>query len=190
MAKDTPAARARQRVNPAVFRPPPIPKGNRRTAVRNLHLKTQGVKLTKSQYGRAYPIGANIEGQTPWSMGMDQAYTVTLPIRDPAGDIRDALGDEANLQQEGVLVTLDGVNMIVVGCDHDGEGLYTLTLEDETAWRLKQFSKFMSASRARVTRFGFIQRMVDEAGRKPYPRMRSFIPEIRDKQKIRKPSKT
>jgi hypothetical protein len=180
MAKDTPAKRARQRVDPAVLRPPPRVKGDRKSSIRNLNLRARG---------RTYPIGDNVEGSTGWSMGMDQASTFALPIRDPSGAIVDALDDESNLQQDGVLVVLDGINYIVTGVDHDGEGLYTLTVEDEVAWRLKQFSKFMAASRANTTRFGFIQRMVDEAGRKPYGRIRSFIPEIADKQKIRKPVK-
>jgi len=77
----------------------------------------------------------------------------------------------------------------VTGIDFDGEGLYTLTVEDETAWRLKQFSKFRSASRARTTRFGFLQTLVDEASRKPLARMRSWIPEVDDKQNVRKPAK-
>lgn len=177
MAKNTPAKRARQRIDPAVMRPPPRPVGDMKIAVRTFNLRARG---------RTYPLGENVEGDTAWSMGMDQAATFTLQIRDPGGDIVDALDDESNLQQDGVLVTLHGYDYVVTGFDHDGEGLYTLTLEDEVAWRLKQFSKFMHASRASITRFGFIQRMVDEASRKPYKRIRSFIPEIKDKQKIRK----
>jgi len=178
--KQTPASRARQRVDPAVLRPPPVPRADRKSSIRNLNLRV---------HGRTYPIGDNVEAQTPWSMGMDQATTVTLAIRDPDGTIVDALDTEANLQQDGALVAIDGINYVVTGVAHDGTGLYTLTVEDEVAWRLKQFSKFLHASRASITRFGFIQRMVDEAGRKPLPKMRSFIPEIRDKQKIRKPVK-
>jgi hypothetical protein len=75
----------------------------------------------------------------------------------------------------------------VTGLEHDGEGLYTLTVEDQVAWRLKQFSKFRSASRARTTRYAFIQGFVDEASRKPLSKMRSFIPEIDDRQKISRP---
>jgi hypothetical protein len=77
----------------------------------------------------------------------------------------------------------------VSGVDHDGEGLYTLTLEDEVSWQLKLFSSFRSASRARTTRYGFIQSFVDEASRKPLPKIRSFIPEVDDKQPIRKAPK-
>jgi hypothetical protein len=160
-----------------VFKPPGVPKGDRESAVRNLHLRVQG---------QVYPIGDSIEGDTPWSMGMDQSAQVTLPIRDIEARLVDILRDEAGLQQNGALVVINGVDYMVVGYDHDGTGLHTLQLEDEVAWRLKQFAKFKSASRARTTRFGFIQSLVDEASRKPYTKMRSFIPEIKDKLKIRK----
>jgi hypothetical protein len=178
---DTPAKRARLRRDPAIAQPPPKVVGTRTSSIRNLMLRSRG---------RTYPIGANVEGDTPWSLGMDQAGTFTLPLRDPAGDIVEILGDESNLQQDGVTVTVDKVIYVVVGFDHDGEGKYTLTLEDQVAWRLKQFSKFRSASRARTTRYAFIQGFVDEASRKPLTRMRSFIPEIDDKQTIRRPKKT
>lgn len=177
---DTPAKRARLRKDPAIAQPPPKIVGTRTSSVRNLNLRSRG---------RTYHLGANVEGDTPWSLGMDQAGTFTLPVRDPNADIVDILGDESNLQEDGATVTVDRVVYVVVGFDHDGEGLYTLTLEDQVAWRLKQFSKFRSASRARTTRFGFIQGFVDEASRKPLERMRSFIPEIDDKQKIRRPKK-
>lgn len=143
----------------------------------NLHLRVNG---------QAYPIGNLVEGDTPYSGGMDQATQITLPIRDPSSSLTDVLKDEANLQQDGVLVVIDGVDYMVVGYDHDGAGLHTLTVEDEVAWRLKQFAKFKAASRARTTRFGFIQSLVDEASRHPYTKMRSFIPEINDKLKVRK----
>jgi len=180
--RETPAARARARRDPAIRRPPPRIRGDLRSSIRNLSLRTSA--------GRTYPIGQNIEGDTGWSMGMDQAGQVTLPIRDPSDRLRDVLDDEAHLQQDGIRVTIDDVIYCVTGIDFDGEGLYTLTVEDETAWRLKQFSSFKSASRARTTRFGFIQTLVDEASRKPLPKMRSWIPEVDDKLKIRKPAKS
>lgn len=178
-AKATPAQRARARRDPAIFQAPPRIV-DRKGAVRKLALRARG---------RTYPVGANVEGDTPWSLGMDQAGQLTLPIRDLSGRLVDVLDDESHLQQDGVRCTIDGVVYVVVGFDHDGERLYTLTLEDEVAWRLKQFSSFRSASRARTTRFGFIQGFVDEASRRPMARMRSFIPEVDDKQPIRKPKK-
>jgi hypothetical protein len=175
---DTPAKRARLRRDPAIAQPPP--KITASAVIRSFRLTSRG---------RTYPIGASVDGDTPWSLGMDQAGTFALPLRDPDGDIVDILSDESNLQQDGVRVKLDKVVYVVTGFDHDGEGLYTLTLEDETAWRLKQFSKFKSSNRAKGTRYAFIQGFADEASRAPLTKMRTFIPEIDDKQKIRRPAK-
>lgn len=176
---DTPAKRARLRRDPAIAQPPPRVQA-RTASLRNLKLKSRG---------RTYPIAEAVDGDTPWSLGMDQAGTFSLPLRDPVGAIVDILSDESNLQQDGVRVTVDKVIYVVTGFDADGEGGYTLTMEDEVAWRLKQFTKFISANRKSTTRYAFIQGFVDEASRKPLTRMRSFIPEIDDKQIIRRPKK-
>lgn len=178
--KQTPAQRARARRDPAIFRPPPRGRGLSHESIAKLELVARG---------RRYPIGANIEGDTPWSFGMDQEGQVTIPVRDPSHRIRDVLDDEAHLMQNGVRVTIGGDVYCVVGVDHDGEGLYSLTVGDEVSWQLKLFSKFKSASRARTTRYGFIQTLVDEASRKPLPKIRSFIPEVDDKRPIRKATK-
>jgi hypothetical protein len=122
-------------------------------------------------------------------MGMDQTDTVSVVVRDPQDSLMDVLTDENLLQLEGVSVTIDGTIYMVSGVDGDGEGAYTLTLEDETSWRLKLFDSYKSASRASVTRYGFILGFVDEASRKPFPKMRAFIPEADDKQPIRKAKK-
>lgn len=148
--------------------------------MRNLNLRVRG---------RTYPIGPNIEGDTPWSMGMEQSGTVTLNVRDPEQWLVRILDDEDLLQNEGAFVTIDGVIYAVAGVDHDGEGLFTLTMEDEVSWRLRGFSSFKSASRKRTTRFGFIYGFVREASRSPFPTMRAFIPEVDDKQPIRKPAR-
>lgn len=174
----TPAQRARARRDPAVFRPPPKVNGDRRSAIRNLYLRVGG---------RTYPIGRHVEGDTPWSMGMDQTGTVALPIRDPAGALVAILDDEDLLQRGGARVTIDGVVYCVSGVDHDGDGLYTLTMEDEVSWRLRGFSRYRASSRARTTRFGFIYGFVREASRPPYAAMRAFIPEVDDKQPIKRP---
>jgi hypothetical protein len=173
----TPARRARARRDPAIFAAPPRVKGDRKSTIRNLSLRS---------LGRVYPIGGAVDGSTPWGFGMDQTGTFTLPVRDVSGKLVEILGDESHLQQVGVSCVLDGVVYMVAGVDHDGEGLYTLTFEDETSWRMKLFSSYRSASRARTTRFGFILSFIDEASRKPYARIRSFIPEVDDKQPIRK----
>lgn len=171
----TPAARAKQRKHdPAISKPPPVIKGDRRDAVKTLALDVAG---------RTFPIAEHLDGQTPWEMGMDQGATITVPIRDPSGSMIEVFTDESMLQQDGVRCRVNGVTYVVQGFDHS-DGLYTLTLIDEVVWRLQQFTKFIAKSRAAITRFGFIQSLVDEASRAPLARMRSFIPEIDDKQRI------
>lgn len=172
--RDTPAHKVRRRRDPAIIAPPPRIVGVRGDAIHNVRLYVGG---------RQFVIADHIEGDTPWSLGMDQTGTITLPVRDPTGSLEPILQDEELLQEQGVRCQVSGVSYYVSGVDHD-EGLYTLTLEDEVSWRLKQFTSFKSASRARVTRFGFIQSLADEAQRAPYARLRTFIPEIDDKQPI------
>ena len=175
---NTPAARARARRDPAIALPPPRPVGDRSTAIRNLHLRVAG---------RVYAIGSSIDGDTPWEMTIDGAATVTLPIRSPDDSLLEVLADEALLQEEGVRVTIDGVVYVATDVSSDDAGLYTVVFEDEVAWRLRQFTRFMSSTRKTSTRALFIQRMVDEASRKPLEPIRSFIPEIGDRQRILSP---
>lgn len=175
--KLTPAQRARLRKDAAVMTVPQPPKGDRFSSVKTLTINSVGVD---------YPIGPNVDGQTPWSMGMDQTGQISIPVRSDDDSILRALGNEANLLEEGVRVTVDGVVYVVSGVDYDGQGLYTLTVEDEVSWKMRLYTSFMSASRATITRFGFIQRMVDEAGRAPLEPIESFIPEIDDPQPIKK----
>lgn len=179
-AKSTPAARARARRDPALMQPPPRPSGSRTTAIRNLSLRIAG---------RAYPIGANIEGDTPWEMSIEGAAQITLPVRSPDDSLLEVLESEALLQDTGVRVTVDDVVYVVDSVSGDDTGLYTLVCIDEVAWRLKQFSRFMAASRKTTTRALFIKRMVDEAGAKPRTPIRAFIPELGDKQRILSPKK-
>lgn len=176
--KPTPAERARARRDAALAAPPPKLTGLR-TSVQNLRLVARG---------REYPIGLAIEGDTPWEMPIDGAATITLPIRSPDGALLKVLTDEALLQVDGVRTTIDGVVYVVQAVNSDGTGLYTLTLEDEVAWRLRKFTSFLSATRGTVTRAGFIRRLVEEAQKPPRAPMRSFIPEVRDVQPIAKAS--
>lgn len=173
--KQTAAARARARRDPTIFRPPKRVHGSNRSAIATLRL-TVG--------GRVYPIGPNIEQGTPWSLGMDQAGEVTLPVRDPDEKMVSIFDDEALLQSGGARVTIDGIVYVVNSVDADGEGLYTLQLIDEVAWRLQGFTSFKVASRKTTTRFGFIYSFVREASAKPYPKMRAFVPEVDDIQPI------
>lgn len=178
--KATPAQRARARRDPAIFQPPPKIKADRRALVRGLVMRVAG---------RTYPLGPHVEGDTPWGFGMEQTGTVSLPVRDPTDSIVSILDDENLIQNDGVMITIDKVIYVVSTVDCDGEGLYTLTLEDEVSWRLGHFSSYKTATRGSTTRFGFIYSFVDEASRKPYPPMAAFIPEIDDKQPIRRPKR-
>jgi hypothetical protein len=179
-AGNTAAARVRARRDPAILAPPPRPKGSRTSSIRNLHLKIAG---------RVYPIGANVEGDTPWEMTMEGAATVTVPVRSPDDSLAEALGDEAQIQRGAVTMSIDDIVYVLSTVSSDDTGLYTLSFEDEVAWRLKQFSKFMAATRKTYTRALFAQRLVDEASRKPLKAMRSFIPELGDRQRILAPTK-
>lgn len=173
--KATPAKRVKARRDPAIFRPPKRIRG-----------RTDVVDLRMTVAGRTYPIGTAVEGDTPWSMGVEQSATVSLPVRNPSGKLMRIFNNEELLQRDGARITIDGVIYCVSTIEHDGDGLYTLTLEDEVSWRLRQYTSHRSADRARTTRFGFIYSFVREASRKPQPVMRSFIPEVDDKQPIRK----
>lgn len=177
--KATPAQRTRARRDPAIFRPP--------GRIRGVSAPTRDLKLQVG--GRTYPIGSGVEGDTPWSVGMDQTGQVTLPVRNPSDKLLRIFNDERLLQKEGARVTIDGVTYCVSSIDADGTGLYTLALEDEVSWRLKSFNSYRRADRARTTRFGFIYGFVREASSKPLPPMRSFIPEVDDKQPVRKSKK-
>lgn len=177
MSRDTPAKRARARRDAALMAPPKRVKP--RTDISALKLEAAG---------RTYPIGENIDGDHPWELTLEGAATVAIPIRSPDASLLDVLADEALIQEQGVRVVIDGVVYAVASVNSDGTGLYTLTLEDEVAWRLRQFSRFMSADRRSINRAGFIYRMVQEASRPPLAPMPAFIPEINDKQPVARTS--
>jgi hypothetical protein len=172
---DTVAGRVRARKNPAIMAPPPAPVGNRTDTLRNLHLTCAG---------QTYAIADNIDGDTPWEMGFDQAAQVTIPIRSPDESLLAVLTDEALLQEQGVRISVNSIDYVLVSVNSDDGWLYTLIFEDETAWRLRQFSSFLAKSRATYTRALFILRLVNEASRPPYEPMAAFIPELGDKQRI------
>lgn len=173
--KATPAQRVRARRDPAVASPPLRPRGDRASSVRELAL---------SIAGREYPIGANVEGDTPWELTIEGAATVTIPVRSPDESLLVALANEALMQEDGVRVTIDDVVYVLTSVSGDDTGLLTLVFEDEVAWRLRQFSRFIASSRGKSTRALFIKRMVDEASRAPLAPMQAFIPELGDKQRI------
>lgn len=176
----TPAQRARQLADKKLLDPPP-----------KLRRNPQSVReLAVTIRGRTYPIGANIDGDTPWEYTCDSAATITVPVRSPDGSLMRLLSNEALLMQDGASVEVDGVTYMVVGVSEDGTGLVTLTLEDQVAWRLRKFTRYMQATRGTVTRAGFVRRFVEEASRAPRAPMRAFIPEFSDVQPVAKPPKT
>lgn len=177
---NTVAARVRARKDPAIAQPPPAPVGKRIDTVRTLQLQARG---------RDYPIGECIDGGIAWALTIEGAAPITIPVRSPDSSLLAVLTDETLLQEDGVRVHVNGITYVLVSVGA-GEGhLYTLNFEDEVAWRLRQFSRFLAASRKNTTRALFIQRMVDEASRRPYEAIRSFIPELGDKQRILPPKK-
>lgn len=178
--KETAAQRARRKRDAAVQDPPPAIKGVQ-SSILELELVVAGVR---------YPIGRNVEGDTPWSMAMGETATVTIPIRSPDRSLEAVLGDESLLQETGITLEVDDVVYVVQSVETDETGLYTLTLEDQVSWRLRQFNKFMAASRKTTTRAGFVLRMIHEASNPPLAPIETFIPEVRDRQSIAQPERT
>ncbi|WP_217913240.1 hypothetical protein [Miltoncostaea marina] len=172
----TPAQRARIRARQGAAMAAPPPRITpRRGSVESLTLTAQG---------RRWPVGAAIDGDTAWEMTTEGAATVTLPVRSPNDSLLRVLTDEALIQRDGITVEVDGVSYALASVSSDGTGLYTLTFEDQVAWRLRQFTKFLAATRATTTRAGFVRRLVAEASAPPRERMRWFIPELRDVQPV------
>jgi hypothetical protein len=176
--KQTPAQRAKAKRDAAVQTPPDALKGVR-ASIKDLELVIAGI---------VYPIGANIEGDTPWTLALDETGQITIPIRSPDLSLALVLGDEATLQETGIRCTIDDVVYVVSAAATDETGLFTLTLEDEVSWRLKQWTTFIQADRKTVTRAGFVLRMIHEASTPPLAPMDTFIPEVHDKQSIAKAS--
>lgn len=178
--KETPAQRAKNRRNPAIQTPPPAIKGVQ-ASIKDITLVAAGTE---------YQIGGNIEGDTPWEMTMEGAATLTLPVRSPDKSLLKVLTDETLLQEAGVTVAVDDVVYVLRSVAGDETGLYTLTFEDQVAWRLRQFKKFLAMSRKQITRAGFVLRLVNEASRPPLAPIVTFIPEVKDRQSIAAPTST
>jgi hypothetical protein len=181
MPKDTPARRAAARRDPAIALPPKPPEADRRSTVRNLHIVNAGV---------AYLIGPAIEGDPAMAATADGTETVTIVVRDPGADLQNALDDEAQLLTDAAKVT---INLVVyrlqsMEVDPDTGTLVTLVFEDEVSWRLKQFSRFLTISRAHSTRAQAALRLVKEASAPPLAPLKSFIPELTDRQRIAAPA--
>lgn len=181
MPKDTPAQRAAARRDPAIRLPPKPPESDRRSALRRLHLLVAGV---------AFLIGPSIEGDPQIAATADGTETVTMAVRDQAGSLADALGDEEQLLTSAARVTIDGTVYALQSANVDTATgtLVTLVFEDEVSWRLKQFSRFLAISRAHATRGQAVLRLVKEASAPPLAPIYYFIPELTDPQRIALPT--
>lgn len=176
LTKKTPAARARARLDPAIQLPPRPPEGDRRAALRDLRIVIRG---------RTYVIGGAIEGDPETAATWDSAATIKFNIRDRDGILQDALGDEAERLDDAARMTINGVAYVLQSDSVDESGtLVSIAVEDEVAWRLRQFSRFLSMPRSKYTRAQAALRLVREASAPPYAQMRAFIPELRDRQPI------
>jgi hypothetical protein len=171
--KQTPAQRARQRRDPAVGLPTQPPRAERDLGALNLSLP-QGNYLIGP---RLMPIGTREDT-------MEGASQVTLTANDPDGGIVRLLGTDAQRLSDGVRIDLDGIVYVLTAVQAAGDLSLTLVFEDEVAWRLRRYSRYLSADRASTTRAEFILSLVDEASRSPSLPMRAFIPELTDRQPI------
>lgn len=177
--RDTPARRARARRDPALRQAPFPPRVESRSTLRNLHIRIAG---------QSYLLGPAIEGDPEMAATIDGAATISMAVRDVDGTLQEALSDEAQLMETGATIVVNGTVYVLQSTDWDGSGTGgTLIFEDQAAWRLRQFTRFLVVSRARSTFAQFVKRLVDEASAAPLERLPFFCPEINDKQRIAKP---
>lgn len=166
----TPAARAKARRDPAVGLPTPPPRTERNLA--GLHIRVAGVP---------YLIGPRLrKSGCELMLTMEGASELRLAVDDPDAALVAALSDEAMRLNDGVRVILDDITYVLRDVNASDDGGLDLLFEDEVAWRLRQFTRYMAKSRNRITRPGFIKLLVDEASRAPLAPMRAFIPELTD----------
>ena len=172
--RPTAAQRARARQDAALAAPPP--------RIRPRASTLEGLTITAA--GRRWLIGPAVEGDTPWEMTTDGAATLTITVRSPDERLLELIGNAGLVARDGVTVDVDGITYALRDVGSDDKGLYTLVLEDVVAWRLRQFSSYLSATRATTTRAGFVRRFITEAGAAPREPIRAFIPEARDRQPV------
>jgi hypothetical protein len=180
MAVKTPAARVRERRNPAILRPPDPPKGDRWSAVRGMRWMIAGAP---------YLVGPAVEGDPAMeASAADAAATLTVQVRDRRGKLMQALGDEATLLESGVSTTVNGVvYMLREANDPDGSGLVTATFEDAVKWRMSRHTRHVSMRRTEVqTIFRFAERLVMEAQVPPLAPFGFFCPQLYDRLDIPK----
>lgn len=169
----TPAALSKAQ-KAALEKPPVPPKHHGHGTLRRLTMVVEGV---------TYRLGRAIEGDPQMDATKDGAATITMTVRDHNETLQSALTEDT-LLQGAATVTVDGIVYVVDNVEGDDTALVTVTLQDQVAWRLQQYSKPISAKRSKVTRAEFVAGMVDEASAPPMAPMNFFCPEIDDKQRI------
>lgn len=165
--------RRRRADNRLVVPPPPT----RRT--------TLAADLVLDHAGRTIRVGGAIDGEVEWEATTDQAATLTVPVRDAGGGLRAVLVDRQGVARDGVRTTVDGDLYTLVGWQVTDSDLVTLTFEDDVAWRLRQQTVRVVATRGQLTRAGFVRRLCEKAAAGG-PAIRVFIPEVSDRQPVAK----
>lgn len=178
-AQPSPVTRARGRRRPALEQPPEptrIPGPDELLA------------MEISVSGTRYLVGPALTGEVRIDEALDEAATVTLTVHDEHRDLLNILADEdERLAADAIRLELAGVRYALADVDVQAGDEVTLIFEDEVAWRLRQFRRTRSWSRARYTRAEVVQWMVDEASGGAHAPLRSFIPELVDRQRTLRP---
>lgn len=108
---------------------------------------------------------------------MTGASSLTLTIDDHGGRVL-----RSGLLEEAFVVEIDGLRFVFVGYEGETAEPLTLTLEAETAWRLKQLHGPFKAFRDEMTRAEVAKNRVMQL---PAPRPRFVCPELHKAQPIK-----
>lgn len=174
--RQTPTQNARARRAPALQLPPLPPPADRRRSIDKLQLEGPAGKLR---------IGSLVLASPNVTAGLRETAQITIPVDDSSGLVREMLTDGLR-GVDGIRLVVDGI-VYVVAARSGGDRL-TLTVEDEVAWRLRLFASFRAWPRSRFTRAQAFRELVREAGSKPMPPIRAWIPELRDRQRVATPT--
>jgi hypothetical protein len=173
-------ARDRQRAQADKVRTPPLPPlaGLREGAAELMRLwlpNRQRVDITGAQVTLEHTME-------------NSASSVTVIVADPEHELVEELLDidEDMILDEGVTLDLDEITYRLLAISIDGQGPPTLTFIDDVAWQLGLYRKRLKVSRNKVTRAGFIHRMIKEARRPPAAWFDAYIPEVNERQPISK----
>lgn len=126
--------------------------------------------------------GDQIES-SPVEMGLDQAATVSFSIKDPVGDVATLglLDVDEDLLLDGIDVRWSAIWWRVARIERAEDG-WLLVCEDRAAAYMRSHRQTVVASRAAVTRAGFVFRLV--ASIRAGGGVKSYIPELNDRQRI------